>query len=232
MKGDDAVKGLLPKDVSYIQRAFIVATRWHTDVVDALVKGARETLLYYGVPEAAVREVYVPGAFELPLGVRAAIRNVENLRATRFFKDVRQYAGAAGDMMFRMEAFRAFTWGPQFPILVVALGCVIRGETPHFHYISRSVTDALLQLSIQSGVPVGYGLLTTETKEQALARASGADNKGREAALAALAMTDLLARAWRDKPPFHVTTDELDKNIQLSLPDAPPWKHPDGAAEE
>ena len=79
----------------------------------------------------------------------------------------------------------------QKPLIVVALGCIIRGETPHFHYIARTVTDALMRLSLKYDVPVGYGLLTTETLAQAEARATPDNNKGREAAEAALALTRL-----------------------------------------
>ncbi len=78
---------------------------------------------------------------------------------------------------------------PRLPGMVVALGCIIRGETPHFHYIARTVTEALMRLSLDHNIPIGYGLLTTETKEQALARSSPEHNKGREAAEAALAMS-------------------------------------------
>ena len=78
---------------------------------------------------------------------------------------------------------------------VLALGCVIRGETPHFEYISMGATVGLEALSRETGVPVGFGLLTTEDGEQALARAGGAKgNKGEETALAVLDMCDLAAR--------------------------------------
>ena len=78
---------------------------------------------------------------------------------------------------------------------VLALGCVIRGETPHFEYISMGATVGLEALARETGVPVGFGLLTTEDGEQAMARAGGAKgNKGEETALAVLEMCDLAAR--------------------------------------
>ncbi|MCK5484103.1 MAG: 6,7-dimethyl-8-ribityllumazine synthase, partial [Gemmatimonadetes bacterium] len=78
---------------------------------------------------------------------------------------------------------------------VLALGCVIRGETPHFEYISMAATLGLEALARETGVPVGFGLLTTEDGEQAMARAGGAKgNKGEETALAVLEMCDLAAR--------------------------------------
>lgn len=74
---------------------------------------------------------------------------------------------------------------------LVALGCVIRGETPHFDYVCRGATDGLAALAAD-GVAVGFGLLTCDTHDQAVARAGGeAGNKGEEAALAALELAAL-----------------------------------------
>jgi 6,7-dimethyl-8-ribityllumazine synthase len=78
---------------------------------------------------------------------------------------------------------------------VIAIGCVIRGDTPHFDYVAGGAAQGLAQVSVQTGVPVVFGVLTTENLEQALDRAGGkAGNKGWEAALTALEMADLLAR--------------------------------------
>jgi len=78
---------------------------------------------------------------------------------------------------------------------IVCLGCLIRGETPHFDYIARATADGIMRAAQDSGVPVTFGVLTTNTAEEALARsAEGASNKGREAAAAALAMATLYAQ--------------------------------------
>jgi 6,7-dimethyl-8-ribityllumazine synthase len=70
---------------------------------------------------------------------------------------------------------------------VVALGAVIRGETAHFEYIAGEAARGLMTLAVRYGVPVGFGVLTCDTLEQALARAGGAaGNKGYEATAAAL----------------------------------------------
>ena len=75
---------------------------------------------------------------------------------------------------------------------VVCLGCLIRGETPHFDYISSAVAHGIMQASMTTGVPMSFGVLTTETAEQALARAvPGTANKGWEAASAAVEMATL-----------------------------------------
>jgi 6,7-dimethyl-8-ribityllumazine synthase len=76
---------------------------------------------------------------------------------------------------------------------LVALGAVIRGETPHFDYVAGESARGLADVTAESGVPLGFGLLTTESLDQALARAGGTHgNKGADAALAALEMADLL----------------------------------------
>jgi 6,7-dimethyl-8-ribityllumazine synthase len=78
---------------------------------------------------------------------------------------------------------------------VVALGCVVRGDTPHFDFVAGGAADGLRGLSERTGVPVAFGVLTTDTMEQALARAGGkAGNKGWEAAVAVLEMLDLIGR--------------------------------------
>ena len=75
---------------------------------------------------------------------------------------------------------------------VVALGCVIRGDTPHFDYVAGGATDGLMRVMLDTNIPVAFGLLTTEDTAQAMARAGGkVGNKGWEAALTALEMADL-----------------------------------------
>jgi 6,7-dimethyl-8-ribityllumazine synthase len=78
---------------------------------------------------------------------------------------------------------------------VVCLGCVIRGATPHFEYISSSTAHGLQEASGETGVPMAFGVLTTDTWEQAEERAGeGRDNKGWEAAAAAIEMAALFRR--------------------------------------
>ncbi|HSH45333.1 MAG TPA: 6,7-dimethyl-8-ribityllumazine synthase [Longimicrobiales bacterium] len=75
---------------------------------------------------------------------------------------------------------------------IVALGCVIRGETPHFDYVAGEAARGLQELATTHAVPVAFGVLTTDDRDQALARAGGdRGNKGWEAALTALEMADL-----------------------------------------
>ena len=126
----------------------LVATRWHTDITDALLDSALRTAGECGIKEPTV--VRVAGAVELPVVV-------QSLASTH-------------------DA-------------VVALGVVIRGGTPHFEYVCDAVTYGLTRISLDSHTPVGNGVLTTDTVEQALDRAGlpdSSEDKGREAVLAAL----------------------------------------------
>lgn len=77
---------------------------------------------------------------------------------------------------------------------VVALGCLIRGSTPHFDYISSEVTKGLGRLGLDTGIPVTYGVITVENLEQAIERSgSKAGNKGGEAAASLIEMVELCA---------------------------------------
>jgi 6,7-dimethyl-8-ribityllumazine synthase len=78
---------------------------------------------------------------------------------------------------------------------LVALGCVIRGDTPHFDYVAGECARGLQQASLATGVPVAFGVLTVNTVEQALERAAtSGSNKGAEAMHTALEMAGLLAK--------------------------------------
>ena len=81
---------------------------------------------------------------------------------------------------------------------VICVGCVIRGETPHFEYISAAAAHGLMAAAGETGVPMAFGVLTTDTEAQAKERAGpGADNKGREAAAVAIEMAALFRRLGR-----------------------------------
>lgn len=76
---------------------------------------------------------------------------------------------------------------------IVALGAVIRGQTPHFDFVCGECAAGLNRVSLEHGVPIGFGVLTTDTMDQALDRAGGkAGNKGADAVLATLEMVNLL----------------------------------------
>jgi 6,7-dimethyl-8-ribityllumazine synthase len=78
---------------------------------------------------------------------------------------------------------------------VICLGAVIRGGTPHFDYVAAEVSKGVAQVSLATGVPTVFGVLTTDTLEQAIERAgTKAGNKGSDAALSAIEMVNLLAQ--------------------------------------
>jgi 6,7-dimethyl-8-ribityllumazine synthase len=147
--GEESARGL---------RVAVVATRYNEPILERLRAGALEALQAHGARSEDVDVVLVPGAFELPLAVRAV--------------------AAAG----RHDA-------------IVALGCVVRGETPHFDYVAGECAAGIARVMFETGVPVGFGVLTVENFEQAIERSGGnVGNKGAEAALAAIEMATLLQR--------------------------------------
>ncbi|HEX7264416.1 MAG TPA: 6,7-dimethyl-8-ribityllumazine synthase [Candidatus Dormibacteraeota bacterium] len=75
---------------------------------------------------------------------------------------------------------------------IVCLGCVIRGETFHFEVVAGQAAAGVMQVQLDTGVPVAFGVLTTEDKDQAMARSGPKNNKGAEAADAAIEMANLL----------------------------------------
>jgi 6,7-dimethyl-8-ribityllumazine synthase len=83
---------------------------------------------------------------------------------------------------------------------VVALGVIIRGGTPHFEYVSSAATDGLTRVALDTGKPVGFGVLTLDDEQQGLDRAGlpgSKEDKGREAAEAAVATARVLRAVWR-----------------------------------
>lgn len=102
---------------------------------------------------------------------------------------------------------------------VICLGAVIRGETPHFDYICTEVSRGIAQASWESDIPVVFGVLTTETVDQALARAGALErNRGAEAARTALEMVTVLQRVIKSKkisPPLkRRKTPTIRKKVQ------------------
>jgi 6,7-dimethyl-8-ribityllumazine synthase len=78
---------------------------------------------------------------------------------------------------------------------IIALGAVIRGQTPHFDYVAGECSSGLARIALEAGIPIAFGVLTTDTMEQAVDRAGGkAGNKGADAALVAIEMANLLRR--------------------------------------
>lgn len=137
-------------------KAALVASRFNDFIVARLISGATDALVRHGASEEDITVIRVPGAFEIPQAVSAAVRSD------------------------RYD-------------LVIALGAVIRGSTPHFDYIAAEVAKGVAHISLDARIPVSFGVLTTDTIEQAIERAgSKAGNKGAEAAMSAIEMANLL----------------------------------------
>jgi 6,7-dimethyl-8-ribityllumazine synthase len=135
-------------------KVFVIASSWHTTIMDGLIAGARKELVRSGATDVTVWRV--PGAFELPLAAEKAIDK-----------------------------------GAQ---VVIALGVVIKGETPHFDFVCDAATQGLTQVQINRKTPIGFGLLTVNSEQEALNRAglpSSREDKGAEAVQAALTMARL-----------------------------------------
>jgi 6,7-dimethyl-8-ribityllumazine synthase len=83
---------------------------------------------------------------------------------------------------------------------IICLGVVIRGETPHFDFVAREVAKGVAQISIDSGVPAIFGVVTAETQEQAIDRAgTKAGNRGWDAAISAMEMADLIGKVVKKR---------------------------------
>jgi 6,7-dimethyl-8-ribityllumazine synthase len=123
---------------------------------------------------------------KLEAGARAALREAQaDLDVETFVVPGAYELAQAAHRLAETEAWSA----------IVCLGCLIKGETPHFDYIARATADGIMRAAQDTGVPITFGVLTTHTAEEALARAGeGPANKGREAALAALALATLYDR--------------------------------------
>lgn len=129
----------------------IVVAEWNSDITNALLDGAVNTLEKHGALPENIHVKKVPGSFELIYGAHQMV----------------------------LHGYDA----------VIILGCVIRGETPHFDYICQGVTYGIAHLNTTSEIPIIYGLLTTNDSQQAIDRSGGKlGNKGDECAIDAIKM--------------------------------------------
>lgn len=134
----------------------LIVSRFNEFITSRLLGGAVDALVRHGAIEDNLTQVWVPGAWEIPL-------------ASRRLAQGGQYAA------------------------IICLGCVIRGQTPHFEYVATEVSKGIAHVSLETGVPISFGIITADSLEQAVDRAgTKAGNKGADAALAAIEMANLL----------------------------------------
>ena len=149
------IKGQLRGDG---MRIGIVCGRFNDLITERLLAGALDALERHGVDSGDVTVVWVPGAFEVPLGAK--------VMATSGNHDA-----------------------------VITLGAVIRGATGHYEHVAGPCASGVAQVGLDTGIPVVFGVLTTENIEQAIERAgTKAGNKGAESAVTAVEMVDVLRR--------------------------------------
>jgi len=143
-------------------RVGIIRARWHNEIIDSLIDGAKASFKESGVPDDAVIEYEVPGSFELPLAAR--------------------YMALSG----QVDA-------------ILPVGVLIKGDTYHFEAISDSVSKSLMEVGLQTGIPVIFGVLTVNTEEQAKERSTGSNNHGTQWGKAAVEMALLRKSALGTK---------------------------------
>lgn len=164
---------LPPKHVLSKQRYAIVVADWNSDVTYSLLRGAVETLLNAGVLDENIEVIHVPGTVELTYA------------AARY---VNQVVIGSSDISHRSDTQIAC----KIVDAVIVIGCVIKGDTPHFDYVCQSVTVGVAELNAKGKIPVIFSVLTTLNQQQALDRAGGSlGNKGVEGAYTAIRMANL-----------------------------------------
>ena len=152
----------------------IVKTEWNIHVIDILEAGCLKILLQNNIK---FKVIEVPGAFEIPFGIKNYWVKIQEAA------DVLELSEVDGlPMPSKIKIPDAF----------IALGCVIRGDTPHFDYVCEGVTQGIMNLNISLPVPIIYGILTVNNQQQADERLGGKHgHKGEEAAAAAIKMIAL-----------------------------------------
>src|SRR5271170_6523023 len=141
----------------------IVAARFNSFITDRLLSGALDAFVRTGLNEDEIEIVRVPGAWEMPVTVKALLAQ-------------ERHHG------------------------IVCLGAVIRGDTPHFDYVAGECAKGVAQLALDWGVPVAFGVLTTNNVEQAIDRAGAkSGNKGFDAAMTAIEMANLMVEISKRK---------------------------------
>ena len=132
----------------------LVVSTWNKNITDNLYDGAYKTLLKYGVKEANIKKIEVPGSFELIYGCKKMQnKNVD---------------------------------------VIIAIGCIIKGETDHYNYICQSVSNGITQLNIINNIPIVFCVLTDHNVQQSINRSGGKHgNKGIESAVAAIKIASI-----------------------------------------
>lgn len=139
---------------------------------------------------AKTRVAVITARFNTELTRRLEIGVIETLRHHGVQPEHIEMVAVPG--AFELPAAARHVIHTQKPDVVITLGCVIRGETPHFDYVCQSVTQGVMHLNVTQAIPVIFGVLTVENHAQAENRLGGSHgHKGQDCALAALEMVEL-----------------------------------------
>ncbi|KAG8525442.1 uncharacterized protein KY384_009086 [Bacidia gigantensis] len=198
-------------------RIAIVHARWNTQIITALVNGARKALLESGVKEENIVVQDVPGSFELPYAVhktyessKVQAANVPTISASAVtdllsaapLSDLSTPQPTAAS---QQDPPKSSLSAPSKPLqtpfnAIIAIGVLIKGETMHFEYIADATSHGLMRVQSELGVPVIFGLLTVLNEEQAKARAglsSGSHCHGEDWGKAAVELA-MKKAAWAE----------------------------------
>ena len=129
-------------DASKLKIAIVQAT-YNQDITDAMVADLQNKSKEYKINSENIKVIKVPGAIEIPLLLQTMCQiNLED-----------------------MEYDRDLTYD-----VLVAVGCVIQGDTPHFNYVCKYACEGIMKVSLENSIPIGFGIITVNTHEQALER--------------------------------------------------------------
>ncbi|KAI9053453.1 hypothetical protein LZ554_002411 [Drepanopeziza brunnea f. sp. 'monogermtubi'] len=181
-------------------RIGIVHARWNTTIIEPLLAGTKAKLLASGVKESNIVVQSVPGSWELPIACSKLFSASQIQSTTSSSLGAGDLLGSSSTDLTSLsldpKGQSTASSGPFDAI--IAIGVLIKGETMHFEYIADSVSQGLMRVQLDTGVPLIFGLLTVLNEEQAKARAgvtSGSHNHGEDWGLAAVEL-GVKRREW------------------------------------
>ncbi len=160
-------EGLPSKQQLSKQQYAIVVSDWNSEITHSLMQAAISTFQENGVKPNNIKVIHVPGTFELTFAAKELSK----------------------DYLCEIEKRKVMRY-----TAVIVIGCVIQGDTPHFDYVCQGVTYGIAKLNTMlENCPIIFGVLTTNTLQQAQDRAGGIHgNKGTEAAITAIKMGNIV----------------------------------------
>uniref|UniRef100_A0A1D1ZH18 6,7-dimethyl-8-ribityllumazine synthase n=1 Tax=Anthurium amnicola TaxID=1678845 RepID=A0A1D1ZH18_9ARAE len=169
------IKGVAPPTEKYdgsSLRVLIVHTRWNSLIVDALVKGAFDTMTKeYSVKSENITIQSVAGSFELPFATQRLIA-ASRLQATPNAAEL--FSTMSTDEQTGPPPVNTQTFD-----VAICIGVLIKGSTMHFEYIAESVSNGIMRVGLDSGVPCVFGVLTCLNEDQAMERAGFGPSKSK-----------------------------------------------------